>query len=146
MTFMTNLPFGVTSVLTHDPEMLHLPRYILAPAITIYEECMFRADSPPFQDAPIDAQNLIYHAHVLELACVGRAEYGGGRSRVEVRRFQTWITIDFQYWDPLANATESGVGNITDSSGLLLKSSTATALPALSTISDSAMVAERWAG
>ena len=106
---------------------------------------MFGADIPPGRDAPIDLGALIYRAHVLMAACV-KAGYDGGRSRVEVPRSATWINIDFQYWMPLTNVTESGVGNVTDSSGLVLNASTAAALPALSAISDNAMVARRWTG
>lgn len=146
MVFMTNLPLGPTTILTHDPDKAHLPQYILAPAIAMYGECWFGADIPPGQDAPIDAQSLIYQAHRIVMACVGKAEYDGGRSRVEVPGTQTWIDIDFQYWVPLANATQDGVGNITGNFELVLNSPTAAALPALPAISDSAMVERRWAG
>ena len=71
-------------------------------------------------------------------ACVGKAEYDGGRSRVEVQGSTTWINIAFS----ISNLLD-GVGNILDSSGLVLNSSTAAALPALSATSDNAMVARR---
>lgn len=107
---------------------------------------MFRVDISLGRDVYIDLEVLIYYTYILMAACVGKAEHNGGRSRVEVPGSLTWINIDFQYWVPLANVIESGVGNVMDSSELLLNSSTAVALPALSAVSDNAMVARRWAG
>ena len=143
--FLRNLPFGYPT-LTHDPDKAHLPDYVLAPAIEMYGDCMFGADIPPGRDALIDLDALVYRAHVLMAACVGKAEHDGGISRVEVPESGAWIDIDFQYWVSLANVTKDGFGNITDGSGLILNSSTAAALPALSAFPDSAMVAKRWTG
>ena len=143
--FMRRLPIGITPILTHDPDKAHLPPYILAPAIATYGECMFGADTPYGQDAPIEARSFIYQAHTIVIACVGKAEYDGGMGVVEIEGSTKWIDIDFQYWVPVANTTQDGVGNITDKSELVLNSPTSTALPALSAISDNAMVARRWA-
>ena len=144
--FLTNLPFGVTPVLTHDPDKAHLPQYVLAPAIAVSGECMFGADIPQGRDARINRQNLVYQAHLLIAACVGKAEYDGGRSHLKLRQSTSWIDIDFRYWVPLTNVTKNGVGNVTHDSRLVLNSATAVALPAISAIPDNAMVARKWAG
>ena len=144
--FLARLPNPGRPFLTHDPDKAHLPGYILAPAIAMYGDCMFGADSPVGQDARIDAQTLLYKANVLMNNCVGKAEYDGGQSQMRIPRSANYITIDFQYRVSLTNGTENGVGNFTEDSGLVLSPSTAAALPVLSAFPDSAMVARGWEG
>ncbi len=140
--FQRDLPFGVTPILTHDPDKAHLPQYILAPAIATYGECTFRAGIPPGNDARIDVEALVYQAYVLMAKCVGKADYDGGRSRAEAKGARTWINIEFRYYTP-TTVTNFGVGSITNDSGLDLSSSTAKALLSLSAIPSNVVAASR---
>ena len=141
--FRGDLPLFLPPILTRDPDKAHLPGYILAPATATYIECTFRANIPPGNDARIDVRALVYRAVVLIAKCVGKAEYDGGRSNVEVEGALTWINIDFRSSTPLTTVTNVGVGNITNAAGLVLDSSTAETLPSIPAIPDNAVVAIR---
>ena len=141
--FQRNLPFFDYPILTRDPDKAHLPEYILAPVTATWGECMFRADIPQGNDAPIDVQALVYQANVLMAKCVAQDYFDGGRCSVEAEGATVWIKIDFMHLTPHTNVTNVGVGNITNAAGLVLNSSTTKIQPSLATISGNAVVESR---
>ena len=141
--FQRNLPFFEYPILTRDPDKAHLPQYILAPVTATWRECMFRADIPQGNDAPIDVQALVYQANVLMAKCVTQAYSDGGRCSVEAEGSTVWIKIDFRHLTPLTNVTNVGVGNITNAAGLVLNFSTAENPPSLPAISGNAVAESR---
>ena len=134
--FLRILLFNYSPTLIYNLDKARSPNYVLALGIPMYEECLFGLDILLGRDACIDLEAVIYRAHVLIAARVGKAEYDGRRSCVVVPGSLTWINVDTQYWVSLANITENGSSNITDNFELVLNSSTAAVLPALSAISE----------